>query len=149
MRKSGAVKADQVVAAPGRLRPPLPERRDRHHDERSTCCPQFFWSEPNARKLARWLRKAFDDRVGRADKLQHLLGILCQVEHDAALTRVQIQVQATRLRVGPVARERPEPARRIALQWLDFDDFCAQIAQELRRVWPGDVLRQLDDAHSS
>src|SRR5260221_12193824 len=146
MREPGAVKANQVAAAPGRFRPPLPERRDRYHNQFWECRPQRFGVQTRTLELAR--RKAFNYRVSRADKLQQRVGIPGQVQDNATLTRVQIHVQPTGVWVGPVARERPKPARRITLRWLDLDDFRAQIAQELRRVRPGDVPRQLDNAHS-
>src|SRR5690606_35737288 len=57
--------------------------------------------------------------------------------------RVQVEEETALLDVRFVALERPEPPRDIALRPLDLDDVGAEIGQQLGRVWPCDVVSQV------
>ncbi len=128
---------DDLVAQPVLPRPRLAEGRERGDDQPRVLLRQRRGVEAERRQPAG--RERLDQHIGVARQLADALaaGRLVQVGDDRALVGVQVEMQAAGLGVRLAARERPEPAHRIARRRLDLQHLRAEVRQQLRAVISG------------
>src|SRR5215212_3271294 len=95
-------------------------------------------------------RLALDEDIGVCDEIQECraAGFSIEVERDAALAAVPVEVEAAGLGVWHVVAERAARAGGITFGRLGFGDVGSEICQELAAIWPGNALRQLQNSHT-
>ena len=91
-----------------------------------------------------------DKNVGVGEELAHddAAALCLEVQGNALLARVEMQEEAALVVVRDVTRERAEAAGVVALRRLYLDDVRAEVSEQLRAVWAGDPLREIDDANA-
>src|SRR5581483_9954225 len=126
----------EVVAGGGRERTFLAEPRHRAVHDRRRNRPDVVVTDAEARGHAGPV--PLDEHVGvpREVECASAVVIVLEVEHDAALVRVQAGEQ---LRI---------PAHRIASRWLDLDHVGAEVGEQLRRVRARAPHAEVQDPHA-
>ena len=129
-----------------RVRPRLPERRDRAVDQVRELCLKIVVAKPASRHHPR--RFALDKHVRVRQQLAEddAPALRLEVERDALLARVQVEEETALVVVWHIVRERPQPPGIVALRRLDLNDLSAEVCQELRAIRARNPLREIDDA---
>ena len=137
---------DDLRTAVARVRPILSEVRDRDHDEVGAQLDQRVVVEAARGEVARL--EALDQRIALGDQRtqQRLPLDAVEVNHQAALGSVQMEVACADLEPGLVVRERWPAAQRIAVRRLDLDHVRAEPGKQAPGVTET-APRQVEDAH--
>ena len=72
-----------------------------------------------------------NEHVGLRNQGAQTFNILVDIEGHAALIGIQIQKEATLLRVGLPLRKRASGSRQVTARFLDFDHIGAKVCQQL------------------
>ena len=129
------------------VRAVLPEVRQRgQHDTRIDRAQRLV---AQTEALHRPRQEALDDRVGGRSEVERLrpTGLGLEIEHDAALVRVEEQEQPRPLQPRLVVVERRQQPRGVAARRLDLNDVGPVVGQQPGRERPGGELRQVDHGH--
>ena len=137
----------QVGALIVAVRPRLPERRDRSHDQGRRLFCNVLVAYSRRVQVARWV--AVNHHVGLdRQPLEYLASpVLLQVESHAALAGVVVPEEQAPVRSGLVIVERLVASRGVARRRLDLDDVGPNVAHKLPA--PGsDLTAHLQHADS-
>ena len=143
-------RADQVRRRPVRLGPRLPERRHRDVDQLRRERAQLLEAQPAPAHRARRVRFKKEVRLARKRPQPFAILLVVQVEHDAALARVQlgpierIGALAAFTPVG-VVQKRSAPPRGMPAGRLDANHIHAETGQDARGQ-RADLGRQIQRA---
>ena len=139
---------DEVAPLPERMRPRLPERRNRRHDDRGIRPRQILVTEADARQIAG--REVFDHNVGAGRQRQDRFPIrlILHIQNDAALVRVEVQEDEASIHVGDVSCVRGSLAGKASAGRLDADDVRPEVRQQAGGVLPK-ALRQIENLERS
>ena len=142
-RLQGEFGAAVVAVGPG-----LPERGDRAEHEAGVDCVQRVPAPAGGGGLAG--RAVLDHRVDLPRQAAHggraVVGV--RIEDDRLFIGVEVQEEAGGLGVGRAAGKRPKAPRGVAAARLDLDHARAEVGQQLGRVGPRHVTRQVEDCES-
>ncbi len=138
----------EVARPEPRVRPVLPEGRDRADDQPRPRATRRIQVDAEQREPPG--RQVLDHRVAPLDQRAHERDSLGarEVRDDAALARVQPEKRRARLGIGNVAAEGSLVARRVAARGLDLRHERPVVGEQLRRVRAGDPRGEVEHAQA-